>query len=89
MATEHGGFIEDGRQVASTLCCPHCGAHFVSIRGSGKRRAWCTRCMAVTCGLHACDECIPIEARLDHSEGRKTLYDEKINQLLAEGAALL
>lgn len=87
--TEHGGFIEDGRQTASTLMCPHCGAHFVSVRGSGKRRAWCIRCSAVTCGELACDECVPIEARLDHFEGRKTLYDDKIAKLLADGAVLI
>jgi hypothetical protein len=86
---EHGGVLLDGIQVASTLQCPHCGAHFVSIPGSGKRRAWCTRCRAVTCGELPCDQCVPIEARLDHAEGRKTRYDETIHQLELEGAVLL
>lgn len=86
---EHGAVIIDGCQVASTLQCPHCGAHFDSIPGSGKRRAWCTRCHAVTCGAVVCDECVPLEARLDHAEGTKTKYDDVIRQLKAEGAVLL
>ena len=65
---EHGAIILDGQQVASTLQCPHCGSHFVSRKGSGKRRTWCLRCNAVTCGQHTCDPCIPFEKRLDICE---------------------
>ena len=89
MAHEHGAILIGSVQVASTLMCPHCGSHFESRPGSGRRRTFCCRCQAVTCGAHACDPCIPIEARLDHVEGRKTRYDELIQSLLAEGAALL
>ena len=88
MPREHGGLIEGGRQIASTLQCPHCGGHFVSVKGSGKRRAFCIRCRAITCGAYACDVCIPIEAKLEHIEGSKTLYDDKINELLGHGAVL-
>ena len=87
--TEHGGIVCDGQQVASTLQCPHCGTHFVSMRGSGARRAWCVRCQAVTCGALACDACVPVEARLEHAEGGKTRYDETIRELTAGGATLL
>lgn len=86
---EHGGILEDGIQTSSTQSCPHCGAHFVMKRGSGKRRAMCLRCMAVTCGRLECDACIPIEARLDHIEGTKTLYDDKIKELVGQGGVLL
>lgn len=86
---EHGGIIVDGVQVASTLRCPHCGAHFESQPGSGKRRAYCMKCRRVTCGNPVCDHCIPIEARLEFFEGTKTLYDDKIRELIAEGATLL
>lgn len=89
MAHEHGGIIVEGVQIASTLQCPHCGAHFESRPGSGTRRCFCTRCRAVTCGQAACDACIPIEARLEFVEGQKTRYDATIRDLIREGAALL
>lgn len=47
------------------------------------------RCMKLTCGAKACLACVPIEARLDHAEGRKTQYDDTIRQLVAEGAVLI
>mgnify|MGYP001562720263 CR=1 FL=1 len=87
--TEHGACIVDGRQVSTTLQCPHCGAHFDSWPGSGNRRAYCMRCAAVTCGNPDCDECIPLGARLEFSEGRKTRYDDLIYKCLAAGALLL
>lgn len=55
----HGIVLVDGKEVAHTLMCPHCGEHFVSRRGSGHRRTWCIKCNAVTCGDYACDECKP------------------------------
>jgi hypothetical protein len=61
---EHGAFIVDGVQVGTTLQCPHCGGHFLSVRGSGARRGFCMNCMAVTCGHPSCDACIPIEKKL-------------------------
>jgi hypothetical protein len=64
----HGAFIVDGIEVGNTLQCPHCNAHFLSIRGSKKRRAFCTRCGAVTCGKDTCDACIPFEQRIDLCE---------------------
>jgi hypothetical protein len=69
--TAHGAFIIEGREVAHTLQCPHCGGHFVSRRGSGARRTFCLRCMAVTCGSPVCDPCIPFEIKLEAMEGRR------------------
>lgn len=86
---EHGGILIEGQQVASTLMCPHCGGHFESRPGSGKRRTFCLKCAAVTCGDPKCDPCVPLEARLDHAEGRKTRYDDVIKELVGEGAVLL
>ena len=86
---EHGAVMIDGTQVASTSMCPHCGAHFKMVKGSGIRRTWCMRCMAVTCGKVECDACIPLEARLEYAAGAKTLYDDKIKELVASGAHLL
>lgn len=45
--------------------------------------------MEVTCGNPVCDECVPLEARLEHSEGRKTRYDDTIRELIANGATLI
>jgi len=67
----HGAFLVDGREVAHTLQCPHCGCHFVSRRGSGARRTFCLRCMAVTCGNPACDPCVSFEIKLEILEGRR------------------
>lgn len=64
----HGAFIVDGKEVGFSLQCPHCGAHFLSVKGSGKRRAFCTKCMAVTCGDRACDACKPFEKWLSEME---------------------
>jgi len=64
----HGMFIIGGQEVASTLQCPHCGGHFVSYKGSGHRRTFCTKCMAVTCGNPACDPCRPFEKQLEEIE---------------------
>lgn len=46
----HGLVIVDGKEVATTLQCPHCGGHFVSRKGSGKRRDYCLKCDAICCG---------------------------------------
>lgn len=64
----HGAFIVDGKEVGCTLQCPHCGAHFLSVRGSGKRRTFCMHCMAVTCGDPRCDPCKPLEKLLEEFE---------------------
>jgi len=66
----HGVIIVDGKEVASTLQCPHCSAHFVSRKGSGHRRTFCMRCRAVTCGKLACDPCRPFAAELEDFQNR-------------------
>ena len=86
---EAGGIIIDGVQKGSTLQCPHCGCHFLSVPGSGTIRAFCFRCMAVTCGKLECNTCIPVEAQLEHREGSKTLYDDVIKEMISQGASLI
>lgn len=63
-----GAIVADGREVAHTMQCCHCGNHFVSIKGSGKRRGFCHGCMKVTCGAGECDPCIPFEKKLELME---------------------
>ncbi len=62
-----GSIIIDGRQVADTLQCPHCGGHFQIIRAGRKQVNWpyCKNCGSLTCGLPKCHECVPIEEKLD------------------------
>lgn len=61
-----GVFIVDGKEVADTLQCCHCNAHFMSVRGSGKKRSFCMNCGDVTCGGPNCiDRCIPFEKKLE------------------------
>ncbi len=64
----HGHVIVDGRVMADTVCCAHCGAHFVMRRGSGIRRGFCTKCDGITCGSAGCVACTPVEARIDERE---------------------
>lgn len=66
-----GHFIVDGKEMADTVQCCHCNMHFVSIKGSGKRRGFCMECMAVTCGQRKCDRCVPFEKKLDLYEAGK------------------
>lgn len=66
----HGLIFVNGKEVAATLQCPHCGAHFVSRKGSGHRRTYCFGCKAVTCGRVACDPCRPFVAGLERALGR-------------------
>ena len=67
----HGIIFRDGKEVATTLQCPHCAMHFVSRKGSGIRRAFCMKCMAVTCGQAKCDPCTPFMAELGMNQGRE------------------
>lgn len=57
---------EKGHPVeADTIQCCHGGEHFEMIEGSGTRRGFCMKCMAITCGSLACDPCVPFEKRLE------------------------
>ena len=66
----HGIVFVNGKEVATTLQCPHCAGHFVSRKGSGHRRTFCLKCKAVTCGQAACDPCVPWARALGASMGR-------------------
>jgi hypothetical protein len=81
MRNEDGAILVDGQQVATTRQCCHCGAHFISIKGSGVDRGFCLGCMKITCGKKECDPHIPFEAKLDHAAGKRTSYTEAILEL--------
>jgi hypothetical protein len=76
-----------------TRRCPHCGGHFLVGKGklahaktvlgdAAKPRIYCVKCDRLTCGRACCDPsivgCIPVEAQLEHAEGRHTLYNDLI-----------
>jgi hypothetical protein len=102
---EHGGIIVDGVQTGSTARCPHCGGHFqIASAGTlaearktmgemARPRIHCVKCNRLTCGRESCDPaihgCVPLEARLEHTEGTKTKYDDAIADMKAKGAHLL
>lgn len=66
---EHGAIIVDGVQVASTLQCVHCGAHWIPMRNSGMKRGYCTNCAGPVCGAEACmAHCVPFEKQLERME---------------------
>lgn len=68
VARAHGGILLDGKEVASTLQCCHCGCHWTPQRGSGRIRGKCMRCNALTCGRVECDPCDPWEAKMERME---------------------
>lgn len=63
-----GAIMINGRHVADTLQCVHCGGHFAIVKGSGRRRGFCTLCHGVTCGSRGCLACLPTERRLELRE---------------------
>lgn len=68
----HGVILEGTKEVADTHQCPHCGMHFVMVKGSGTRRGFCLKCHGVTCGKPECStKCVPMERQLEMMEGRK------------------
>lgn len=71
MPHPHGHVIIDGREVGDTCQCVHCGAHWLWIKGSGRKRGWCINCQGFTCGTRACDPCVPWEKKLDLYEAGK------------------
>jgi hypothetical protein len=71
---EAGVIIVDGRQVASTKQCCHCGGHFVMEKGSGKLRGWCMKCHEITCGKIECCKCVPFEKKLDLMEKGQMIF---------------
>lgn len=68
-----GYILSGGKQIAETLQCKHCNMHWQVIKGSGKRRGFCIRCMGPTCGKPSCDTCIPFEKKLDLYEKGKLI----------------
>lgn len=65
-----GTIIIDGKEVAHTQMCAHCGGHFLSVKNMTIRR-FCQNCSQYTCGMPKCDACIPFEKRLDMYEKGK------------------
>lgn len=70
-----GHIIVNGQQAGDTRQCVHCGGHFLMLRGSGRRRGFCTLCHGITCGSPGCEACVPAEKRLEQREavGRQQL----------------
>jgi len=61
----------EGNTEGETLQCCHCGRHWRVEPGSGRRRGFCFRCNAVTCGANACDTCLPYEKRIEMMERKR------------------
>jgi hypothetical protein len=78
---EAGAMLLDGVQVASTVQCAHCSAHWPFQPGSGRLRGWCYKCMAPLCGKPAClVDCVPVEAKIEFEEGKKNRYWDLIRE---------
>lgn len=63
---------ETGKTVEnSTLQCGHCGKHWQVVKGSGRKRGFCTICMKPTCGpncLVGTKACVPQEQLVSNIE---------------------
>jgi len=71
-----GTILLDGMEVAHTLRCVHGGEHFVSRRGSGLKRGFCTRCSGPTCGSPAHDPCVHWMKQIEAME-RAATFDRR------------
>ena len=81
----HGAIVLDGKYVADTLQCVHCGKHEEIIPGSGKKRGWCANHTPIgfVCGRIACMKiCIPLNAQLDYVEAKERKDSQKIAEQL-------
>lgn len=80
------GFIHDRitgelLEEAATLNCAHCQMIFRVQPGSGRRRGFCFKCNAVTCGKPRCERtCVPWEKFVERAESLQSL-DAAIKQL--------
>ena len=71
-------FDGDGpEQTFDTVQCCHCGRHWVFEPGSGRKRGYCLKCNAITCGNERCDLCVPIEAQIDNMEHGRPVLTER------------
>ena len=69
--SEDGVIMVNNSVVMTTRQCCHCGMHFAMIKGSGRKRGWCMKCHAITCGNIKCCTCIPFERKLEEFEAGK------------------
>lgn len=58
--------LDGNVQHRECLKCVHCQKIEVIVRGSGKRRGWCFKCMGPTCGSKECDICVPLDVALGY-----------------------
>ena len=66
----HGLIFLNGKEVASTLQCPHCGGHFTSQKG--KLRNKCLKHDAKVCDKPACNLfCFDFYSTLEQSSVRE------------------
>lgn len=78
----NGAVVIDGKHVADTIQCVHCGKHWIPKPGSGKVRGWCVSCNGASCGDTRCMDCVPFEAKLEIAEGTRTLGDRWYQEFL-------
>jgi hypothetical protein len=73
VAQPKGYFIftpaDGGKPIeGETMKCCHCQETFVVVKGSGRLRGFCTKCMRVTCGKSECLRCSPWEKQIERIE---------------------
>jgi hypothetical protein len=54
-------------QTEVATCC-HCQQIFEMVKGSGRKRGFCLKCMKLTCGRACCDPCLPLERMIANME---------------------
>jgi hypothetical protein len=81
---KRGVILLDGKEVAETLQCVHCGRHWQVVPGSGAKRGWCAHCNGPSCGKPQCMVCVPAEAKLEFQEALAAEQQAVVNRLLAQ-----
>lgn len=102
---EDSVILQDGVQMGTLQRCPHCQGHFIiaaagtlfmakqsALSDMAKPRIRCPKCDRLTCGRMCCDPaiaCVPFEAKLEASEGKKTSYDDAMEDMRQKGLLFL
>lgn len=74
-----GAILVDGKHIADTIQCKHCGGHFVHQRGKAATRGWCFKCNGMLCGQKRCmKSCIPTEVELSTMEKGRYIYKNNL-----------
>ena len=73
MRSPDGHFIDpnmgnNGKEVADTVQCCHCGMHLTWTKKTWKQTGWCINCQRIRCQKKECQTCCHWEKRMEKYE---------------------